>query len=158
MAAGAVRRGLGFVVDQLIFALVSTLIAVVVGFGRPDRAVSVAFLSGDTAYLIGALALWGRTIGMAAVGVRAVAADGSAPGWRRSVVRWSVPDGLRWITVLLPISGARTVVGWAGWALMLATYLCVLARADRRGLHDLAADVTVICRPRRSALPEIKPG
>ena len=70
------------------------------------------------------LAMSGRTLGMAAVGLRVVRADGGRIGVGRAVIR----------VLVLPLS----------FALLGFGILLIVLRADRRALHDLIAGTAVV--------------
>jgi uncharacterized RDD family membrane protein YckC len=66
----------------------------------------------------------GRTIGMAVLGIKVVAKDGSPIGWRQAVVR----------TVTLPLSFLLLGLGFIG----------ILLNRDRHALHDRFARTVVV--------------
>ena len=87
-------------------------------------------------YTIVPTAVLGQTPGKIAVGTRVVAeADGSLPGWRRSVVRWALPG----------VAGRLPVVGLAVSLVIIGS---LLWDPRRRGLHDKLAG-TVVVKVRR---------
>ena len=134
--AGSVSRFLAFLADQftlgLIFAtgqaLVSLALEVITGVSwePADHRWAVAFLFSVWWFVYFALplAVTGRTIGMAIVGVRVVRADGARLEARRAAAR----------TAAFPLS-----------FLLLGTgFLIGLVRRDRRELHDLISRTAVI--------------
>jgi hypothetical protein len=144
VVAGAPRRALGYLVDLVV----SQFSAGALYFLLVDRPVTrlIGLVGGAAlaSYSVVPIALWGRTIGMALVRVRAADGAGRAPGWRRSLIRWCVPHVVALLILPVPRSSLPRAAGWVSWSLMLVTYLTVVTRADRRGLHDLAAGVTII--------------
>jgi uncharacterized RDD family membrane protein YckC len=87
-------------------------------------AVVVMYLGWAFVYYALPLAVAGRTIGMAVLGVQVVRSDGSALDGRHAAVR----------TIALPVSFAVFGIG----------LLIGLVRRDRRQLHDLIADTAVV--------------
>ena len=75
-------------------------------------------------YFAHPLAVSGRTLGMAVVGVRVVRADGSELSTRRAVVR----------VLALPLS----------FLLLCFGIVLIVLRGDRRALHDLIAGSAVV--------------
>jgi uncharacterized RDD family membrane protein YckC len=134
--AGSVSRFLAFLADQftlgLIFAtgqaLVSLALEVITGVSwePADHRWAVAFLFSVWWFVYFALplAVTGRTIGMAFVGVRVVRADGARLEARRAAAR----------TAVFPLSFLLLGIG----------FLIGLVRRDRRELHDLIARTAVI--------------
>jgi hypothetical protein len=99
-------------------------------------------------YVIGATHQWGKTAGKAIVRSR-VCEDGpnTPPHLRSCAVRWFVGWGgwsvLSLSASSLPLTGSR-LVGSALAVAGIAVFAPILWRADRRGLHDLAAHTNVI--------------
>lgn len=117
------------------------------------NALSDLFLTGDlwgTFILVGLLSLliqgiywivaigsFGRTLGGAAVGIRAVDATGAIPGYGRASLRFAVPAGAQLI-------GFIPFVGFLGSLLQLLIYLWMLWDPNKQGLHDKAAGTYVV--------------
>lgn len=135
--AGPVSRLLAFLIDWLIAWAVFLLMAAGLTFGI--ELLSGADLSGSwTGSLAGAalltvwyftymalgLALAGRTLGMAAIGLRVVARQGDPIGGRQAVIR----------TLVFPFSFLVFGLGFLG----------ILFSSERRSLHDAAAGTVVV--------------
>lgn len=88
-------------------------------------------------YWIVAIGSFGRTIGGAAVGIRAVDADGAIPGYGRASLRFAVPAGAQLI-------GFIPFIGFLGTLLQLLIYLWMLWDPNKQGLHDKAAGTYVV--------------
>ncbi|MCX2727200.1 RDD family protein [Thermomicrobium sp. 4228-Ro] len=93
-----------------------------------DTIVGLLALAGPLALVYGfwiyPVGRWGATIGMRAVSIRAVDETGRPPGQAKAL--------------------GRTIVAVLLWWLLLLPWWPALSRADRRGLHDLAANVWVV--------------
>jgi uncharacterized RDD family membrane protein YckC len=134
--AGIVTRLAGFVIDVVmigvLFALgglaieyvASVMLRDSVEFSDATILPPVALGVWAFLYFAHPLAVSGRTLGMAVVGVRVVRADGSELGTRRAVVR----------VLALPLS----------FLLLCFGILLIVIRADRRALHDLIAGSAVV--------------
>lgn len=134
--AGSVSRFVAFLLDQMamgaLFAggqwMLALAIEVVLGstWQPSDHriAVAVMYLSWAFVYYALPLAVSGRTIGMAVLGLQVVRSDGSALDGRRAALR----------TLALPVSFAVFGLG----------LLLGLVRRDRRQLHDLIAGTSVV--------------
>jgi uncharacterized RDD family membrane protein YckC len=134
--AGAVSRFLAFLLDQFIasvlfglgFALTSSAIEVVLGrtLDPADHRVLVAmaFLLWEFLYLAVPLAVTGRTMGKATLGLIVVRASGEDVRPRDAALR----------TICFPLS----------FLLFGAGFLLGLVRADRRQLHDLLGHTAVL--------------
>jgi uncharacterized RDD family membrane protein YckC len=134
--AGSASRFVAFLLDQMamgvLFAwgqwMLALAIEVVLGSAwQPSDnriAVAVMYLCWAFVYYALPLAVAGRTIGMAVLGVQVVRSDGSALDGRHAALR----------TVALPVSFAVFGLG----------LLLGLVRRDRRQLHDLIADTSVV--------------
>jgi uncharacterized RDD family membrane protein YckC len=134
--AGAVSRFAAYAIDVLLSGalflagLAATVFAVKIitlhslGWNRHSPGVDAAYAVWLVAYFGYSWAAFGKTIGMALLGVRVVAADGSEAGTRRALVR----------TAAFPLSILLLGLG----------LLPILARRDRRALHDLIAGTAVI--------------
>jgi uncharacterized RDD family membrane protein YckC len=134
--AGSVSRFVAFLLDQMAMGasfawgqwMLTLAIEVVLGSSwQPTDhrvAVAVMYLSWAFVYYALPLAVAGRTIGMAVLGLQVVRSDGSAIDGRHAAVR----------TLALPVSFALFGIG----------LLLGLVRRDRRQLHDLVADTSVV--------------
>jgi hypothetical protein len=95
-------------------------------------------------YTIPLMAVWGRTLGGWAVGIRCVRADtGARPGWALSTRRWFVLYGAAGLLGLAP------VIGPFAWLATLVVGLSPLWDSTRllRGYADhFADDVVVMAR------------
>ena len=102
-------------------------------------ALLVAFTA---AYTISLMALWGRTLGGWAVGIRCVRADsGERPGWMLSTRRWFMLYGAAGLLAFVP------VIGPFAWVLTLVVGLSPLWDSTHRlrGYADhLGHDVVVM--------------
>ena len=135
-AAGSVSRFLAFLVDQftiaVLFAVVSwlTSIALEVVTGTTvdvDDArlgLAVAYGLWVFAYTAGSLAVSGRTIGKAVLGLLVVRSDGRRLDGRHASIR----------TIAFPLSFLLFGIG----------FLLGLVRRDRRQLHDLIGSTSVV--------------
>ena len=93
---------------------------------------AAALLVVAAVYTIVPTALFGQTAGKLAVGTRVVVdGEGRRPGWRRSVVRWLVSEGLGQLPVL-------------GLVVSLVVVGSILLDPRRRGVHDKAAGTVVV--------------
>jgi uncharacterized RDD family membrane protein YckC len=88
-------------------------------------------------YWIVAIGSFGRTIGGAAVGIRAVDANGAIPGYGRASLRFAVPAGAQLIGII-------PFIGILGSLLQLLIYLWMLWDPNKQGLHDKAAGTYVV--------------
>ena len=90
-----------------------------------------------------AIAVWGCTLGKAAVGTRVVLEDGRGPvGWRVAVVRWAVPAVATFAISLIPGAGGVLSLLWS-----IVIYSGILRDDQRRGLHDQIAGTVVVHEP-----------
>lgn len=135
--AGIVSRGAAFAVDALLALVVATLGYQVVfaALGAVGLTkMSGAGVAGTLAYLLslpivfgvycaGFWTLLGRTPGMMVLGLRVVAADGGAPGARRSVVR---------------------ALGYWISAILLIGFIWIAIDRQRQGFHDKLAGTYVV--------------
>lgn len=100
-----------------------------------------AFVVLMAAYVIPSMALWGRTLGGWAVGIRCVRADtGATPGWTVAVRRWFVLYGAAGLLGFAPVIGP-----WA-WVVTLIVGLSPLWDGTHRlrGYADhVAGDLVV---------------
>jgi uncharacterized RDD family membrane protein YckC len=134
--AGSVSRFTAYAVDLLVSTAVFTLGLAAVGFAvqvvtgrsvswdRTDTAVIVAFVGWQFLYFGYSWATSGRTLGMAALGIRVVRADGAEVDPRRGVVR----------ALVFPLSFLLCGLGFLG----------ILVQREHRALHDLIAGTAVI--------------
>ena len=78
-------------------------------------------------------AIKGQTLGKMAAGIRVVrVADGSVPGWPRSILRWILPLALLFIPLF-------------GWIMLaLSNSLVLWGGRDRQGVHDSVAGMLVV--------------
>jgi hypothetical protein len=159
------RRVLGAAIDMVLLLVVSGIIASLLeratagvtrvridaesGTRTVDGALSLptwlplALLVVFTAaYTIGLMAVWGRTLGGLAVGIRCVRADtGLRPGWQLSTRRWFMLYGAAGILSFAPI------IGPVAWLLTLVVGLSPLWDSTRRlrGYADyLGHDIVVM--------------
>ena len=84
--AGPLRRFGGFVVEGLFAGAVNFLLL------RPLALPSLVGIALWSSYPVGCVAVWGRTFGKLALGMRVVSTSDwwSVPGWRAAFVRWAV--------------------------------------------------------------------
>jgi uncharacterized RDD family membrane protein YckC len=134
--AGIVSRFVAFMIDIVAiiasFAIGGTILEYIVGvvLGRPITVSDNSTLGEVTliawAFIAFAypLAMSGRTLGMAAVGLRVVRSEGGRIGAGRAVIR----------VLVLPLSFLVFCIG----------FLLIVLRADRRALHDLIAGTAVV--------------
>lgn len=93
------------------------------------------------AYTITLMAIWGRTLGGWAVGIRCVRADsGERPGWAVATRRWFVLYGAAGLLAFLP------VIGPFAWLATLVVGLSPLWDRSRllRGYADYFGDDVVV--------------
>ena len=92
--------------------------------------VTVATLAVTFIYVVPQIALYGRTLGKRAIGIRVRSLDGDgAIGWRQSVLRWMIQG-----------------VGWAVCSLLLVVDLLwpLWDRPLRQTIHDKGAKTIVV--------------
>jgi uncharacterized RDD family membrane protein YckC len=120
--------------------------ALAVALARSDRAgwaTRLLFATPWVAYQVVCVAVWGRTLGKAAVGTRVVREEDRGPvGWRAAIVRWAVPAVPT--MALAAVSDPGGVVGLL-WAIVV--YSGILRDGQHRGLHDQAAGTIVVHEP-----------
>jgi uncharacterized RDD family membrane protein YckC len=87
-------------------------------------------------YTVVPVALFGQTPGKAARRIRIIGPDGQRPGWSRSVRRYLIAA----IPLYVPLRLLEPL-------LTAAVYLRVFLAPDRRGLHDLVANTSVVSDP-----------
>ncbi|HEX3622503.1 MAG TPA: RDD family protein [Acidimicrobiales bacterium] len=148
VASLAQRLG-GVLIDGLLTSMV-VVVPVLLGIVHFDSVQDLRISPGWAAallvfgavYTIVPTALWGQTAGKLAVGSRVVVeADGSVPGWRRSLLRWFVAEGVGQIPYI-------------GIWISLVVIGSLLFDSRRRGLHDKAAGTIVV----RASRPAVQAG
>jgi uncharacterized RDD family membrane protein YckC len=134
--AGIVTRLAAFAIDVLVVTtlytvggnvieyLLSSLLGKDVSFSDAPVLSVVALAAWLLIYFAYPIAVGGRTLGMAIVGLEVVAKDGRPVGARRAVVR----------TLFLPLSLILLGIG----------ILIILVNRQRRALHDLIAGTAVV--------------
>ena len=134
--AGSVSRFAAYAIDltastavfSLALAAISYAVHIVTGhdvsWNRSNIVVAVIFVIWQFVYFGYSWAVSGRTFGMAALGIRVVAADGSVLEPRRGVVR----------ALVFPLSFLLFGLG----------FLSILVQREHRALHDLIAGTAVI--------------
>ena len=138
-------RFLAVVADGLLFLVVGVLTQVLAGRlgGDLDLGRRLSF-SAAALYLIGGVALKGRTLGKALFGLRvADLATGELPGLRAAIVRWLVPVLPALLVRLLPDTGVLAAARLPLALAPLVIYWGVLVPPLHRGLHDRAAGTIV---------------
>jgi uncharacterized RDD family membrane protein YckC len=142
--ASLLQRFGGVVIDGLLTSMV-VVVPLLLGVVHFDTVQDLQISAGwagllvvfGAVYTIVPTALWGQTAGKLAVGTRVVVeADGSLPGWRRSVVRWFVSEGVGRVPYL-------------GIWISLVVIGSIVLDPRRRGLHDKAAGTIVLRVPAR---------
>jgi uncharacterized RDD family membrane protein YckC len=134
--AGSVSRFTAFAIDLTVSSAVFALALAAISYGvhvvtgnnvnwnRSNIVVAVIFVLWEFVYFGYSWAVSGRTFGMAALGIRVVAADGSVLEPRRGVVR----------ALVFPLSFLFFGLGFLG----------ILVQREHRALHDLIAGSAVI--------------
>lgn len=128
------RAGAAFL-DVLLFLALAFLLSRLPIALSAQRWIAVAV---TMAYLVGGVALTGRTVGKRLLGVRVVdVATGRLPSPKAALLRWVVP-------------AAPALVGWVSPEIASYTtwfsfvvYLPILKRPQHRGIHDLVAGTIV---------------
>lgn len=128
------RVGAAFL-DTLVFLAAAYLLSRLPVAVSTQRGIAVIL---TTAYLVGGVALTGRTLGKRALGLRVVdVATGELPSPKAALLRWVVP-------------AAPALVGWVSPEIASYTtwfsfvvYLPVLKGPQHRGIHDLVAGTIV---------------
>ncbi len=95
-----------------------------VTYSKANWLVAAAYVVWLFVYFAYPWSLSGKTLGMAMLGVRVVAKDGTRAGWRRAVVR----------TVALPLSFLVFGIGLVG----------IVLQKENRALHDFIAGTAVV--------------
>ena len=133
---GAVSRFVAYAVDlgvstgvfMLALAAVSFAASIITGhsisWNRNDLPVAILFVVWEFVYFAYSWGASGKTLGMALLGVKVVAADGTQAGPRRAVIR----------TLAFPLSFLLFGLGFTG----------ILFQRDRRALHDMIAGTAVV--------------
>ena len=133
---GAVSRFVAYVVDlgigtgvfMLALAAASFAAGIITGhsisWNRNDLAVAILYAAWLFVYFAYSWGASGKTLGMALLGVRVVAADGTQAGPRRAVIR----------TLAFPLSFLLLGLGFTG----------ILFQRNRRALHDMIAGTAVV--------------
>jgi uncharacterized RDD family membrane protein YckC len=134
--AGGVSRLAAYAADAVLssglftagLAGLSFLVGIVTGFSidtsRHSVVVSILFAAWEFVYFGYSWAAAGRSPGMAALGIRIVAADGAGLDRRRAIVR----------VIAFPLSFLLCGLGLAG----------ILVQSEHRALHDLIAGTAVV--------------
>jgi uncharacterized RDD family membrane protein YckC len=133
---GGVSRFVAYVADlgvstgvfMLALAAISFAASIVTGhsisWNRNDLPVAIAFVAWEFLYFAFCWGASGKTAGMALLGVRVVAADGTEAGPRRGTIR----------ALAFPLSFLLFGLGFTG----------IFLQRDRRALHDLIAGTAVV--------------
>jgi len=140
--AGFGQRALAWVIDGCLTffpAALASLPFLDVDLERPAQDmvwpawVMVAMVAVWVLYQIVCLSLWGRTLGMWALGLRAARfADGARPTWSQSALRALLPGSIAALPIPI-VSSAWVVV-----------YVVALYNPLRRGLQDHAGGTIVV--------------
>lgn len=160
------ERIAGAAIDALILAVLTSLIAarltpdlvattqvritasgerIVIAAPGPDLWLTLLPVALTAIYLIVFIAVWGRTPGGWAIGIRCVRADtGGRPGWLMATKRWALLFGVAGALSFLPVVGP--------WAWLVTVVIGLSPLWDRtgllRGYHDVfAGDLVVRDRP-----------
>jgi uncharacterized RDD family membrane protein YckC len=155
--AGAFRRLVGYILDFAVLAIVSVPVSILGSHTThprphftvtgPTRAASWLLFGLYVAYQVGAVALFGRTLGQAALRLRVVRSDESPAGWTRAVVRFAVTAAAPIVWIPARILAPATAP-WLGLAWPVVIYGWMLFDPSRRGLHDVIAGTLVLHEPR----------
>jgi uncharacterized RDD family membrane protein YckC len=134
--AGSVSRFAAYAIDLVASSAVFSLALAAISYGvhivtgntvswnRSNIVVAVLFVVWEFVYFGYSWAVSGRTFGMAALGIRVVAADGSVLEPRRGVLR----------ALVFPLSFLLFGLGFLG----------ILVQREHRALHDLIAGSAVV--------------
>ena len=113
---------------MLALAAISFAASIITGhsisWNRNDLPVAILYVVWEFVYFAYSWGASGKTLGMALLGVRVVAADGTEAGPRRAVIR----------TLAFPLSFLLLGLGFTG----------ILFQRDRRALHDMIAGTAVV--------------
>ena len=105
------------------------------GGGGGGYAVIIPLLLLGAAYEVVPVALWGRTVGKLALGIKIVGADGAdPPGFLRATLRWSTA-----LIALLP-----GVLGGLGSLIGFVSVIMIFADSRRRTINDHLAGTFVV--------------
>jgi uncharacterized RDD family membrane protein YckC len=133
---GAVSRFVAYVVDlgvstgvfMLALAAISFAASIITGhsisWNRNDLPVTILYVAWLFVYFAYSWGASGKTLGMALLGVKVVAADGTQAGPHRAVIR----------TLAFPLSFLLLGLGFTG----------ILFQRDRRALQDIIAGTAVV--------------
>jgi uncharacterized RDD family membrane protein YckC len=126
--AYAVDLGVSTGVFMLALAAISFAASIFTGrsisWNRGDLWVTIAFVAWQFLYFGYSWAASGKTLGMALLGVKVVAADGTEAGPRRGTIR----------ALAFPLSFLLCGLGFTG----------IFLQRNRRALHDLIAGTAVV--------------
>ncbi len=134
--AGGASRLAAFAIDiaaaagafTLALAAISYAVSVITGntvtYSKANVVVAVSYVVWLFVYFAYPWSLSGKSLGMAVLGVRVVAKDGTHAGWRRATVR----------TLALPLSFLLFGLGLAG----------IVFQRQNRALHDFIAGTAVV--------------
>ncbi|MCW2905284.1 MAG: hypothetical protein JWL68_73 [Actinomycetia bacterium] len=126
--AYVVDLGVSTAVFMLALAAISFAASIITGhaisWNRNDLPVAIAFVAWEFLYFGYSWAASGKTLGMALLGVKVVAADGTEAGPRRGTIR----------ALVFPLSFLLCGLGFTG----------IFLQRDRRALHDLIAGTAVV--------------
>jgi hypothetical protein len=130
------RRLAAWFIDFLVLLVPAAVADVLVG---PSSDVArLVLLVLDATYIVGGVAIWGRTIGRVVTRIEVVRRDGIAPpGFGVAFVRWLVP------AASYPLTYFGTAGPLLSLAWVVAVYAPILGPA-RHGLHDRAAGTDVV--------------
>ena len=157
------RRVWAGVIDSLVLWPLSWIEEFLIWM-RADGVVAVAWVLFQgivvVAYSVGGHALFGATLGKAAMGVRVYSLDGEVPGWRRAALRdilllafqpyvWVAALPVAWEGLAQATSGAELseTEKWLGLAMMpwfLLELLTMLFSRRRRAVHDFIAGTVAV--------------
>ena len=133
---GAVSRFVAYAADlgastgvfMLALAAISFAASIITGhsisWSRNDLPVAILYVVWEFVYFAYSWGASGKTLGMALLGIKVVAADGTGAGPRRAVIR----------TLAFPLSFLLFGLGFTG----------ILFQRNRRALHDLIAGTAVV--------------
>lgn len=140
--AGLGQRALAWIIDGCLTffpAALASLPFLDINFDKPAQQttwpawVMVFMVSVWAIYQIVCLSVWGRTVGMLALGLRAARfADGDRPTWSQSCLRALLPGSIAALPI--PIINSAWVV----------VYVVALYNPLRRGLQDQAGGTIVV--------------
>jgi uncharacterized RDD family membrane protein YckC len=142
LLASPSRRLGGALVDGLVGLVL--VLSVVLARDELSRSAERAILTVPwAAYHVIAIAVWGRTLGKAAVGTQVVReADRGRVGWGAACTRWAVPGLVGLALSFVPEAGGVLSLLWT-----IVVYSGILRDAQRQGLHDEVAGTVVVYEP-----------